>query len=204
LKNRNIHHWSLSKTNFEVAPDLTRCSVPEDTSFTDAVYGETSTEATAKYIILQRLAKSINDREGSEWFRARILACNRANGNTPTLGRMVLAMYEISSKYGTNYTRPLLILAAVTVVSFMLYLGWWSAVSWTMPSQETITRAGRFTLRQVFKPFDALSENLSATPKGFFDAPSLFLSCVATVQSLVSLSLAGVFLHTFYRVFSRE
>lgn len=123
---------------------------------------------------------------------------------TPRLARFLLWIYGACSEYGTNFGRALFAVVAFNVTAFVTYWAWFHVTHGVDPSLDLTSRIARFTIQQMFRPFDVLSSTPSDATVSFFDRPPLLLVLVAIVQSLASLSLAGVFLHSFYRYFTRD
>jgi hypothetical protein len=198
FRNRTLIRCKISKAVFKQAPIFLRCTPPDDMEFSSGSFEEVTPSSVPKYATLLKLATSIGDWRGADIFRIRYFQSQQIDDDVPLIGRLVLAIYGWSSRYGTDYTRVGIIFLCENLLAFFSYCGISLMVS--SLSVDTIVDAGRFTLRQVFKPFDVLG--MPALGQiSLFEQPPFYLVGLGVVQSVCALSLIGIFLHTWYRAF---
>jgi hypothetical protein len=194
----------MDDTTFQSPPDLTRCVLPEKTTFSDAHYITADPDSLGSYILLHRLAAQMGDDLAVDRFRALKFICQQRDKRTPRLARVLLWGYGTCSEYGNNFARALVAVVAFNAIAFLTYLIWFHATKNVAPSLDLTSHVARFTIQQMFKPFDVLSSTTGGVTVPFFDRPPLLLTLAAIIQSVVSLSLVGVFLQSFYRYFKRN
>jgi len=199
LRNRILIKCGMSRAIFKKAPIFLRCTPADDMKFSSASFQEISPGAVSTYGTLINLSSSIGDWQGADMFRIRYFRSMRKDKHIPWIGKSVLALYGWTSRYGTDYTRAAITLLLVNLSRFCFALGGQKLEALAF-SVDSFAEAARFTLRQIFKPFDVLT-NGAAGHISIFEPAPLHLVILGVSQSLLTLSVAGIFLHTWYRSF---
>jgi len=131
----------------------------------------------------------------------------RHQKDTPPSVKAISYLYEETADNGRSFTRPLYTLALITILFFSVY----SNIALFMSNLGLESNPGldyygsfTFTMVQVVKPFSVWLPSGGATIELLVTAGgwmSIVLKLLATVQSLITLSLVTLFLLALLRRF---
>jgi hypothetical protein len=153
---------------------------------------------SSHYAILRQLSSNVGDHAAAEMFRAKWFACQAQEKRASKFNRLLIRAYGLGSTYGTDPFRPLVLLAATTATFLLVYVFLASAHYY-----KSLSSAAVFTLQQILSPF-GMASGRTESSTGQLDQPDLLLTLIATTQSLISVTLLGLFLQSVYRVFNRD
>ncbi len=190
----------FSNAIFEYAPEFHNCVLHQDTDFTGTDFKDTESKHAARaYRILKLAMGDVRARNEEAMFYAKEQDSLRRKENTPLSNKIMSWVYMVLSDYGRSYVRPLLILTLITACFSFTY--WF----WEVRSGG-VANAGNmfsFAMKQIVRPFSIWTANgiAQSEPIAIVTHYPLALRLVATVQSLLSISLVTLFLLAVRRQF---
>ena len=162
------------------------------------------------YRTLKLGMETLRARNEEAYFFAKEMECRRQRSDVPWFERLVAApIYKGLSNYGQNVFRPLVLLLALTLFSFLFYRDFGAIPGAPFRNQ---TEVFSFTLEQTFKPFTILSIQMEdgktdctkATGRKFVHCYPLIIPFLASGQSLATLGLLALFLLALRRRFKMD
>lgn len=187
---------------FTVAPEFYSCALHQDTDFDGAQFRDTKStkevNAAQAYRTLKLAMESVRSRDDQARFYALEQRSLRARKDTPRAVKVVSWLYETTTDYGRSFLRPvgwLIITFAVFATAYLLALARDGGTTIMLAEAEPVVR---FTLRQVFRPFEAFSirQTDPTVPLG--------LAIWGAVHSLLNFSLLALFLLAVRRRFKMD
>lgn len=169
-------------------------------------------DAARAYRTLKHAMASVHARGEEAKFYALEQKSLRASPDFGRWERLFSWLYEKTADYGQSFLRPLVALlvtffafTGIYILFLLLYLDPWSNFIFPAIHWDDIMR---FSLQQVFQPFEAFrtragSAPPGATPKVFAEVP-LGLAILAAVHSVLTLSLLTLFLLALRRRFKLD
>lgn len=182
------------ETNFRKSPKLHDVKIPQGSLFPAYdYYHDKSGERSVKAYRTLRLAmeeQRARDEEGM-FYRLEQETILNTRSNSPKIVYFSY-WYNILSRYGTNYRRPLMILFAVIIMfSFLYSLILSPVLGPTYQFDLNIIRSGViFSIKQVVNPFSMLGDFIPFGEK--YHIRNLTIIIMGTVQSLISLPLIAL------------
>jgi uncharacterized protein YjbI with pentapeptide repeats len=199
---------------------------PRERNFTDTE----DSDAARAYRTLKYAMASVHARDEEAKFHGLEQRSLRYDRATPVSVRLFSDLYCYSSNYGQSLLRPVIALVLTFSVSWVVYVLYLSTNDLSHPAitpfsiqgeairelatgasgwgsrwgSRNVTDAFWFACQQVFLPFDVFRvkpiPSGGDVPRVFYETP-LCLKLIAAAQSLISLSLATLFLLSLRRRF---
>ena len=189
-------------TVFHIAPEFYSCALHQDTDFTGAEFldtkGTDEVNAAQAYRTLKLAMESVRSRSDQARFYALEQQSLRALSNTSRAENVISWLYEKTADYGTSIAGPLAWLFAIFAVFVGAYLLAVALDGGTGIADADLQVVVRYTLRQVFRPFEAFSH------RGTAPIAPLGLAIWSAVYSLLNFSLLALFFLAVRRRFKMD
>ena len=191
---RNFTAWvDFSNCIFHKAPQFFGSILHHDTNFEKATFlGISSTSARMYRVLKQSMGNILAHREEA-MFYALEQKCIRKNRNVSPSIRFFSWLYEKTSNYGQSVSRPFyvgfIVILTFTLIYSILGARWSGllpSISWSLFVNSLL-----FTIKQSVSPFRVWLEG--STP-AWYQGDLQLLQFIATIQSLLILSIFTVFL----------
>ncbi len=198
----------FSKTHFKRAPEFHGATLHQGTYFLGAEFiDRESPYAPPAYCTLKLAMGAIKAHQEEAWFYALEQESRRKQLNTPFRIKVFSLLYQWLSDYGQNFFRPLGWLAGMTVAFWWIYglvLGIIGKFEGSL-----FSFLSRFTINQLLRPFavwtergiEPLKTGIPSPPGPISDNIIFIVQLVATLQSLLGLTLVTLFLLAVRREF---
>lgn len=200
MKNRRFSLLDVSGSIFDGELNLAGSQVGDDVAFSQAQYGAVSPQGRRFYAILRRLAGQVGDLRAVETFRALEFECQARDPAVPLFMRGMLRLYGLGSRFGTDASRPLLLLALLSLLVFALV----ALLLFFRTGQAGAAMSGaawHFMTNVLRYPAEAVPLNDAAA--AYLHQPSWVLVALTTLQNFGTYLLIALFAHALYRMFSR-
>ena len=200
LKNRRFFSLDFSGSTFRGELNMAGAEIGDDVRFSGAEYLAVSPDGRRYYSTLRRLATGVGDLRAAEVFRALEFECQARSSSTPRFTRLLLSLYGLSSRYGTDAFRPVVLLIALNaafaaaIAALILAGGAGADVAFSGAAWHVGTNV--FHLPAAAVPIDPAAA-------GFFATPSWPRAILTLLQSIATYLLVALFAHAIFRMFSR-
>ena len=191
-------HSDFTECIFHKTPLFYGCELHQETDFPDfSNFKERSTESIKAYRVLKLAMENVRNRHDEGSFFALEQICLRKSKGV--LGFFSMGfVYELASLYGLSLIRPMLWLSLFTLIFCFTYF------SYFYMDMYYGLEAAEFTLMQIFKPFSVWGGKESELLSIMYNEVDLvMLKIVSSLQSIISISLIGVFLFALRWRFKR-
>jgi Pentapeptide repeats (9 copies) len=209
---RFLDFTSFRDTTFNVAPEFYNAVLHQGTDFTGSkfldVNGMDDVKASMAYRTLKLAMGSVHDRGGEAKFFALEQKSLLRDKNTPLSTKAFSRLYWLASDYGESVLRPFLGGLSTFAAFLVVYIGFlWFYLdpgsSFVYPAVD-FSDLLRFSLQQVFRPFEVFSLRPTLPVEGLHEvvrAPPLPLALLAAMHSTVTISFLALFLLALRRRF---
>lgn len=199
--------------HFQRAPKFHGCSLHQDTLFPEEANfrDRDGTEAALAYRTLKHAMASVHARGEEAKFYVLEQKSLLRDKDTPLSTKFFSALYWLASDYGQSALRPLVGLLITFSAFFAIYFAF--LLIYLEPTSRFVFPAIdfkdllRFSLRQVFRPFEVFSLRVAtpaeAVPEVLHVAP-LPLALLAGLHSVLTLGFLALFLLALRRRFKLD
>ncbi|MCF6323160.1 MAG: pentapeptide repeat-containing protein [Gammaproteobacteria bacterium] len=184
---------------FKFAPQFHNAKLHQDTDFRGAKFEDkTSYYAPAAYRTLKLAMGKVQSRKEEANFFAYEQESLRHQNDTPPSVKISSALYSMLSDYGRNFVRPLGWLLGITSGFMLLYS---VLLKIDVKPIEQYPFVIQFTIEQVVRPFNIWTTKGAEKISTMIDGNILLFQSIATVQSLLSITIITLFLLAVRRHF---
>lgn len=189
----------FTNTVFHIAPNFHGAHLDQPCTISKAKFKDwKTTEADGAYRILKTFMEKVCDWNGMAKFHALEERSARHQRKLFDPIRFASAVYDMASKYGQSFVRPLWGLVFTAMAAFALY--WGAYLACNGPWEWSVFREiGAFGLKQMVKPFDAIVSGVSVTGLGPWGR--FFFGAVAFIQTLFTAGFVTLFILAVRRRF---
>ena len=198
---------------FERAPKFHGCTLHQDTFFPRQTnfQDRSGAEAALAYRTLKHAMASVHARGEEAKFYALEQKSLLHDEDTPLSAKSFSVLYWLAADYGQSVLRPLFGILITSASFFAIYMTFlWFCLDPTSSFVYPAIEFGdvlRFSLRQVFRPFEVLSLRGAVPAEAVHEAllrPPLPLALLAALHSVLTLSFLALFLLALRRRFKLD
>jgi uncharacterized protein YjbI with pentapeptide repeats len=208
-----LHATDFRRACFECAPKFHGCTLHQDTFFPKQANfrDRGGAEAALAYRTLKHAMASVHARDEEAKFYVLEQKSLLRDKDTPRSTKFFSVLYWLAADYGQSVLRPLFGALVTSAAFFAIYVAF--LLIYLDPTSRFVFPTIdfwdllRFSLRQVFRPFEVFSLRVAAPAEAVHEvlrvAP-LPLALLAALHSVLTLSFLALFLLALRRRFKLD
>lgn len=191
---------SFSETYFDVAPMFDKANLSQGLNIAQAKFEDIFSDHAAKaYEILKHAMQKHSAWNDMALFYALEQRSIRHQPGTKRSIRVMSWAYDLTSDYGRSFLRPLVGLCMVWLVGLVLYMFGHGVFVSGIPFGEGIQELVLFDLKQMVKPFDAITNTIPVS--GLSGFGKFLFGLIATLQTIATAGFVTLFILAVRRRF---